>query len=94
MKSEKDVKAEIKKVLILLDAWHYMPVQTGYGVQGIPDFVCCVKGHFVGIEAKFGKNKESAWQVKQGAGITPAGGVYLVINETKVDALEAMLLAI
>ena len=29
-----------------------MPVQTGYGVGGIPDFICCWKGLFIAIECK------------------------------------------
>jgi hypothetical protein len=29
-----------------------MPVQTGYGVNGIPDFICCWKGLFIAIECK------------------------------------------
>lgn len=91
MKNEKDVKAEIKKILILLDAWYFMPVQTGYGVQGIPDFIVCYNGNFIGIEAKFGKNKESAWQAKQGAAIGMAGGGYMVIHDKNVASLQAHL---
>lgn len=32
--------------------WYYMPVQTGYGINGIPDFICCYAGAFFGIETK------------------------------------------
>lgn len=32
--------------------WYYMPVQNGMGVHGIPDFVCCENGWFLGIETK------------------------------------------
>ena len=91
MKNEADVKKEIKKILVLADAWYFMPVQTGYGVMGIPDFIVCHRGMFIGIEAKFGKNKESAWQVKQGARIMHAGGMYVVINEKNIDQLSEIL---
>jgi hypothetical protein len=91
MRNEADVKAEVKKILAKLGAWWFMPVQTGYGVKGVPDFVVCVDGRFVGIETKFGKNKESVWQQKQGAAIQAANGVYLVINENNVDQLEGLL---
>ena len=35
-----------------IKGWYYMPVQTGFGVNGIPDFVCCWNGKFLSIEAK------------------------------------------
>jgi predicted RecB family nuclease len=91
MKSEADVKKAIKKILVDAHAWYFMPVQTGYGAMGIPDFIVCHRGVFIGIEAKFGKNKESAWQKKQGAAIAEAEGVYLVINEKNVGELPATL---
>ena len=94
MKNESDVKKEIKKVLKRLGAWYFMPVQTGFGVQGIPDFIVCISGKFVGIEAKFGNNKESAWQIRQGAAIADANGVYLVIYETDLVYMETMLEAV
>lgn len=94
MRSERDVKARIKEILTELEAFWYMPVQTGYGVVGIPDFVGCLNGKFFGIEAKFGGNTESAWQKKQGARIKAARGTYLVIDENSVDTLKAQLLAL
>lgn len=93
MRNESDVKDEVKKVLKSLGVWWYMPVQMGYGVKGIPDFIGCNKGKFFGIETKFGKNKESTWQIKQGTMITESGGLYVVINEKNVEQLESMLLS-
>lgn len=91
-KKEADVKRRIKEILDDMDnCWYYMPVQTGYGVKGIPDFVGCVAGSFFSLEAKYGKNKESAWQVKQGKAIKLAGGTYLVINEKNVEELPELL---
>ena len=95
MKNEKDVKAEIRKILdSFANIFYFMPVPTGYGVKGIPDFIVCLNGDFVGIEAKFGKNKESLWQKKQGAAIKGANGTYLVINDKNVHELRDMLTAI
>ena len=87
MKNEKDVKAAVKQILNAAGAWWYMPVQTGYGVKGIPDFVACINGKFVSVETKFGDNKESAWQKKQGNAIRQANGYYFVINEKNLDFL-------
>mgnify|MGYP001822656678 CR=1 FL=1 len=90
-KNEGDVKKEVKKLLTKYDAWFYMPVQTGYGVHGIPDFVACVSHHFVSIETKFKNNKLSAYQEMQGEKIQDAGGLFLVINEGNLDTLDAVL---
>ena len=96
MQSEADVKREVKNILKAHqpDVWWYMPVQTGYGVKGIPDFVCCVRGRLLGIETKFGSNTESVWQKKQGAAIREAGGEYFVINEENLYTLNAIIEAL
>ena len=49
---EGKVKDEIKKVLKIRGIWYFMPAANGFGKQGIPDFVCCVEGKFLAIEAK------------------------------------------
>jgi hypothetical protein len=58
-----------------------MPVQAGYGVQGIPDFVGCAAGKFFGVETKYGKNTLSPWQDRQRAGILAAMGFHFVVHE-------------
>lgn len=93
-KKEADVKEEIKRILTGAGAWFFMPVQNGYGVRGIPDFVVCLSGLFLGIEAKFGKGVESEWQKRQGAGIERARGTYMVINEKNIHKLEQLLSAL
>ena len=91
MRNEKQVKDAVKKLLDDVGAWYYMPVQTGFGAHGIPDFVCCVAGKFLGVETKFGGNVQSAWQLKQELAIDRASGVYLVITEKDLPLLEATL---
>lgn len=49
---EGKVKADVKKVLNARDIWYFMPMQNGFGVVGIPDFICCWKGQFLAIETK------------------------------------------
>ena len=91
MRREADVKKEIKKILAKHKAWSFMPVPAGYGVQGVPDFVVCHHGLFVGVEAKFGAGKQTAWQRKQEGGINEAGGIYLLINEDNLQVLDDTL---
>ena len=68
-----------------------MPIGTGYGSSGVPDFLACHDGHFVGIEAKAGKGKTTALQEDNLQRIRDSGGVSLVINETNLHELEAYL---
>ena len=49
---EGKVKDAIKKELNARGIWFFMPASNGFGKVGIPDFVCCVNGKFLGIEAK------------------------------------------
>lgn len=93
MKKEADVKAAVKKVLGAFGdkVWWFMPVPTGFGVQGVPDFIVCVNGQFLGVETKFGKNELTAWQVKQMLGIAAAKGAHMTVNERNVEDLRAML---
>ncbi len=93
MKKEKDVKEAVKKILNKVGAYWFMPVQTGYGVQGIPDFIVCLKGVFVAIETKFGGNTLSAHQEIQRNAIIKAFGDYYIVDETNVADLEEQLCA-
>ena len=86
---EKLVKDKIRKILKAHGAWYAMPMGTGYGNSGVPDFLCCAGGYFLAIEAKAGKGIPTALQEKNLRDIKAAGGWTLVINE---DALEQKIL--
>lgn len=84
---EAKVKAKVKKVLTDTGAYYAMPIGTGYGNAGVPDFVVCYKGEFIGIECKAQGNKPTALQLKNLQDIEIAGGRSFVIDETNVDQL-------
>jgi hypothetical protein len=90
---EAKVKEKIKKILKAHGAWYAMPMGTGYGNSGVPDFLCCIKGRFLAIEAKAGKGIPTALQEKNLRDIAEAGGYTLVINEKilELGTLEAVL---
>jgi hypothetical protein len=88
---EKKVKKKVRSLLDELGAYYVMPVTGGYGTQGAPDFLVCLKGRFVGIETKAGKGKTTALQDLNLQKIRDAGGVALVIYETDLDVLRHML---
>lgn len=85
---EAKVKAKIKAILKAHGIYYAMPIGTGYGNSGVPDFLCCVNGKFVAIEAKAGKGTTTALQEKNLKAINESGGVGIVISEKNVDKLD------
>lgn len=88
---ESKVKAKIKDLLTKYNVYYAMPIGTMYGNSGVPDFLCCVRGHFLAIEAKAGKGKTTALQDKNLHLIERAGGTTLVVREDTLDLLELEL---
>lgn len=84
---EAKVKAKIKTILKAHNVYYAMPMGTGYGNSGVPDFLCCVNGKFVAIEAKAGKGQATALQLKNLGDINKAGGYTCIINETNLNYL-------
>ena len=68
-----------------------MPIGSGYGNAGVPDFICNVNGKFLAIEAKAGRGELTALQIKNLARINADGGVGLTIREDMMDYLEGMI---
>lgn len=91
---EAKVKAKIKDILKKHGAYYAMPIGSSFGNSGVPDFLCCINGRFLSIEAKAGKNIPTALQEKNMRDIRVAGGEALVINETNLDMLEKRVLAL
>jgi pantoate kinase len=85
------VKKKIRKILDDNKVYYAMPIGTGYGNSGVPDFLCCVAGRFVAIEAKAGKGKTTALQDDHIARITESGGAAMVINEQNLYTLEPVI---
>jgi len=90
---EAKVKEKIKKILKERGAYYAMPMGTGYGNSGVPDFLVCLNGEFLAIEAKAGRGVPTALQEKNMRDIEKAGGRTLVVNEQSLElkVLEAIL---
>lgn len=88
---ESKVKAKIKAIFKAHNVYYAMPIGTGYGNSGVPDFLCCVNGHFLAIEAKAGKGTTTALQEKNLQQIKDAGGTATVINEDTIGYLEQLI---
>jgi hypothetical protein len=80
---EGKVKNDVKKLLKAMGVWYFMPMQSGLGVVGIPDFICCWEGRFLAIETKApGKVKNvTPNQAQRICEINAAGGVAIVIDD-------------
>jgi Holliday junction resolvase len=88
---EKKVKKKVIEVLKGMGAYHAMPVASGFGHSGIPDILCCYKGHFVGIECKANGGKPTALQLHNLNSIEIAGGLALIIDENNVHHLQLLM---
>ena len=91
MTPEAKVKKRIKEILTKMKAYYVMPHGAGYGNAGAPDFVVCLRGQFIGIEAKAGSGKPTALQMHNLMEIRKAGGISYVVNESNIDELEKEL---
>jgi len=80
---EVKVKKQIRKLLDELGVYYAMPIGTGYGNSGVPDFLVC---------AKAGKNKPTLLQEEHLRRIRSAGGVAMVVNEDNINELRKVLI--
>jgi hypothetical protein len=80
--AEADLKDKVKSLLSgIPNLFFWMPVPTGYGMRGIPDFIGCYKGRFFAIETKAPRGKETPWQRFTREKIIAAGGMAIVAWE-------------
>ncbi len=86
---EGNVKLKIKEYLNSLAPalWYWMPVNMGYGITGIPDFVGCYKGRFFTIEAKRPgrpNGERPRQRLLRTEKIEPAGALCLVADNVEI----------
>lgn len=88
---EKKVKKKVVAQLKAEGAYFFYPVTGGYGASGVPDIVCCIRGLFVGVECKAGRNKPTALQQANIDAINRAGGVGFWVNEENCEHIMPMI---
>jgi Holliday junction resolvase len=88
---ETKVKRRVTVILNKYDAYFFFPASNGFGRAGIPDIIACYRGQFIAIECKAGKNTTTALQRRELSAIESAGGYQLVINETNIEQVDAVL---
>jgi hypothetical protein len=85
---EGKVKEKVKRLFKAMDVYYAMPATGGYGASGVPDFLVCLKGRFIGVECKAGKGKATALQLKNLAEIEASGGIAVIVNEENLAQFE------
>ena len=88
------VKKKIHKILAKHEAYAVNYIGGMHANNGTPDILACVRGMFVGIEAKAGKNRPTALQISNLRRIHEAGGCALVINEESIVHLDGILASV
>jgi hypothetical protein len=85
MTPEGKVKDAVKKVLKKHGVWYFMPMQNGFGVVGIPEFICCFHGIFLGVETKAPGKREQTTpnQDRVLREIKEHGGYTIVVDDAK-----------
>jgi len=79
---EGKIKKKIDAMLKSKGVWYFKPQAGQYGRSGIPDYIICIRGSFVGIEAKANKTKKlTALQAQAGSKIGAAGGMFFVVYD-------------
>lgn len=88
---EEWTKEKVKAMLKEFGIWYFMPSAGKFGKAGVPDFVCCVNGKFLGIETKTLGEKPTELQEKTHRKIRESGGRVSVIDEYGLDSLRIIL---
>jgi hypothetical protein len=89
---EEWVKVQVKRMLRELDLWFYMPAAAIYGRAGASDFLLCVHGRFLAIEAKRDeKEKPTKLQMDFLKSVLAAGGDTFIVHSGNLDVFRAWL---
>ena len=88
---EGKVKDKIKKILKAHNIYYAMPHGAGFGNAGVPDFLCCMNGKFLGVEAKANGGKPTGLQSKNLEDIVKSNGHAWVVNEDNLELFEVFI---
>ena len=92
IRKEKDVKAEVQKLLNKHKWFWFMPPANAYGRTGISDFIALRDGVALVVETKF-QSKPTAMQQAFLRSIAAEGGLAFVVDEKRLEIFAAWLTA-
>jgi hypothetical protein len=74
----------------VVHGFYWMPVQGHMAEGGVADFVCCVNGRFIAIEAKRPKGgRQSALQAQFEETVNMSNGAYTICDGTP-DSMDKL----
>lgn len=90
------IKAKVKALFKRYNVWYFMPANNGYGRAGVPDFIACANGKFIGVETKAdGTKKATPLQIACGQEIVRNGGYFIIVyDDDTLAILEAYLVVV
>jgi hypothetical protein len=92
IKSEKDVKKQVRTLLVKHGWWPWMPPANGFGKTGISDFHALHEGGtFLAVETKFNGNKPTVNQRAFLETISAHNSFAFVVDEKTIDAFGLWL---
>jgi len=93
MTPEGKIKAKLNKALKDFPyVWKFMPVQMGMGAPAL-DYILCVAGGFIAIEAKKPGGKVTPRQRNTIDAINEAGGVVFIVEDDETLAAALSFIA-
>lgn len=95
MKEKDFCKNKITPWLKKQNIYYFKPRGGAYSSQrGVPDYILCVGGCFIGMEAKTDKGKLSALQELEAEKIQAAGGFPITVRPSNWDVVKTRLLSL
>lgn len=80
MTPEGKIKKKIDAMLKSKGVWYFKPQAGPFGRSGVPDYIICIRGSFVGIEAKRdAQHRPTALQTQCMEKIEASGGKCFVV---------------
>jgi len=90
---EGKVKDQIKKILNNRKILFFMPNMSGMGAAGLPDFIICIDGQMIAVEAKRdGTAKLTTKQDSTMKKLRRAGVITLLVHADNLNNFESFIL--
>jgi len=92
MKERDFCKSRITPWLKENNIYYFKPRGGPYSTRkGVPDYILCIGGLFIGLEVKTEKGRLTAWQEEESEKIDAAGGTHLTVRPSNWEAIKSVI---